>query len=429
MLGFGYLWMFLVLTMVGIPVVFALALAPIASLIAADKVMFLNVLPQKLFFGINQFPLLAIPLFILAGELMNIGGITERIVRFANALVGHMRGGLAQVDTVACMFFSGISGSAVADASALGSILIPAMEREHYSRPFAAAVTTASAVMGPIIPPSIIMVVYAYTMGVSLAALFLAGFLPGLLVCIGLMIANHLIAKRRNYPKRDHRAPNAELLRASAGAILPLMAPVIILGGIVGGIFTPTEAAGVAAIYALLIGMLIYRQLRLRDLYTIFLRSGVASAAILLVIGTAAIFAWVATLSGLPNQLAALIFTISRNPIVLLLLVNLFLLVVGMFLDAGPAILILGPILAPTMQQLGVDPVHFAIIMCINLTIGLATPPVGLILFTTASIARTSLESIAREMLPYYVVLFAILMIVTYVPPVSLTVPRLFGFG
>lgn len=428
MIGLGYLWVFLVLIMLGIPVVFALALSPIAALIAADRLMFLNVLPQKLFFGINQFPLLAIPLFILAGELMNTGGITERIVRFAQALVGHMRGGLAQVDTVACMFFSGISGSAVADASALGSILIPAMARERYGRAFAAAVTTASAVMGPIIPPSIIMVVYAYTMGVSLAALFLAGFIPGFLVCAGLMLANHWVARRRGYPKRERRAPPAELWAATKGAILPLLAPVIILGGIVGGIFTPTEAAGVAVVYALIVGMLIYRQLRWQDLYGIFLRSGVAAAAILLVIGTAAIFGWVATLSGLPNQLASLIFNISQNPILLLLLVNIFLLFVGMFLDAGPAILILGPILAPTMQQLGVDPVHFAIIMCINLSIGLATPPVGLILFATASIARTSLESIAREMLPYYLVLFSVLLIVTYVPEISLLVPRLLGF-
>ena len=429
MIGLGYLWLFLLLIAVGIPVVFALALAPIAALIAADRLVFLDVLPQKLFFGINQFPLLAIPLFILAGELMNTGGITERIVRFAQALVGHMRGGLAQVDTVACMFFSGISGSAVADASALGSILIPAMERERYGRAFAAAVTTASAVMGPIIPPSIIMVVYAYTMGVSLAALFLAGFVPGFLVAVGLMIANNWVARRRNYPRRDRRAPASELWGATKGAILPLMAPVIILGGIVGGVFTPTEAAGVAVVYALFVGMLVYRQLRPRDLYAIFLRSGQAAAAILLVIGTATIFAWIATLSGLPNQLTAIIFSITQNPVLLLLLANIFLLLVGMFLDAGPAILILGPILAPTMGQLGVDPVHFAIIMCINLSVGLATPPVGLILFTTASIAGTSLESIAREMLPYYVVLFTVLMIVTYLPGVSLFLPRFFGFA
>lgn len=429
MIGAGFVWLFLALVVLGIPVVFAMALAPMAAFLAADRAQFLTLVAQKLFTGINQFPLLAIPLFILAGELMNIGGITERIIRFSNALVGHLRGGLAQVDTLACMFFSGLSGSAVADASALGSILIPAMEREGYGRPFAAAVTTASAVMGPIIPPSIIMVVYAFTMGESVAALFLGGFLPGFIVCAGLMLANHWVARRRNYPKRERWAGLEELVAAGLGAVLPLMAPVIILGGILLGIVTPTEAAGVAVVYALVVGMLVYRQLQLRHLPQILLRSGIASAAILLVIGTASVFGWAATMSGLPNKLASTLLGLTADPLTLLFLINVFLLIVGMFMDAGPAILILGPVLAPTMTQLGVDPIHFAMIMCINLSIGLATPPVGLILFATSSIAREPIERIAREMGPHYVVLFLVLMLVTYVPELSMALPRLFGFA
>ena len=331
---------------------------------------------------------------------MNTGGITQRLVRLANALVGHFRGGLAQVNIVSSIFFAGLSGSAVADTSALGSMLIPAMEKEGYTRRFAAAVTAASSVIGPIIPPSIIMVVYAYIMQVSVAALFLAGFVPGVLTGIGLMIMTNILAKRRNYPRNERRAPVGELLAAVRGAVLPLLTPVIILGGILAGVFTPTEAAGAAVVYALVLSVVVLRTLALKDLPGLLLRTGIAASAILLAIGTAAVFGWVATLSGVPNQLAAALFGLSDNPLMLLFLINVLLLIVGMFLDAGPAILILGPILAPTMLQLGVDQVHFAIIMCVNLTIGLATPPMGLILFVASTISGERIEAIARELLP-----------------------------
>jgi TRAP-type transport system large permease protein len=428
MVPLTYLWILIGCMAVGVPIVFALAIAPISAFILADKAMFLQVLPQKILLGINQFPLLAIPLFILAGEIMNTGGITQRLVRLANALVGHFRGGLAQVNVVSSIFFAGLSGSAVADTSALGSMLIPAMEREGYTRRFAAAVTAASSVIGPIIPPSIIMVVYAYIMQVSVAALFLAGFLPGVLTGIGLMFMTNILARRRNYPRNERRAPVGELLGAARGAVLPLLTPVIILGGILAGVFTPTEAAGAAVVYALLLSLFVLRTLSLKDLPALLLRTGVAASAILLAIGTAAVFGWVATLSGVPNKLAAAIFAFSDNPLMLLFLVNVLLLVVGMFLDAGPAILILGPILAPTMLQLGIDPVHFAIIMCVNLTIGLATPPMGLILFVASTISGERIEAIAKELLPYFVVHLTIIFLITYVPALSLTLPRLLGF-
>ncbi len=428
MISFVYLWILVGCIAIGVPIVFALGIAPVAAFVLADRPVFLQLLAQKLYLGIDQFPLVAIPLFILAGEIMNSGGITERLVRLANALVGHFRGGLAQVNIVSSIFFSGLSGSAVADTSALGSMLIPAMERQGYKRSFAAAVTAASSVIGPIIPPSIIMVIYAYVMQVSVGALFLAGLVPGILTGIGLMLVTSYLARTRDFPIAHERAPVSEVTSAAFSAALPLMTPVIIIGGILAGVFTPTEAAGAAVAYALVLSLFVLRTMSYRDVPRLLLRAGVASAAILLAIGTAAIFGWVATLSGVPQHVAGFVTTLSANPLLVLLAVNILLLFVGMFLDAGPAILILGPILGPTMAALGIDPLHFAIIMCVNLTIGLATPPMGLILFVAATVSQQRIEKIAWEMMPYYIVHIAIIALVTYVPIVALGLPRAFGF-
>lgn len=424
-----FFWILLALMAIGVPIVFALGIAPVAGFLLADKAVFLQLLPQRLFLGINQFPLLAIPLFLLAGEIMNIGGLTLSLVRFANALVGHLRGGLAHVNILASILFAGLSGSAVADTSALGSILIPAMEKDGYSRRFAAAITAASSVIGPIIPPSIIMVVYGLVMNVSVAGLFAAGIVPGILMGAGLMIATKIIAKKRNFPMRESRAPIGEVAVSLRGAILPLLTPVIILGGILSGVFTPTEAAGAAVAYAFFISFFILRSLKVGDLAPIFLRTGVASAAILLVVGTATVFGGIVTLSGFPARLGDFVFGLTDNPLLLLLLVNILLLIVGMFLDASPAILILGPILGPTMLQLGVDPLHFAIIMCVNLTVGLATPPLGLVLFVASSLTRIPVLHIAREMAPFLVIHIIIILLITYVPAISMTIPRLLGFA
>ena len=428
MISLTYLWILFICIAIGVPIVFALGIAPVAAFVMADRTVFLQLLAQKLYLGIDQFPLVAIPLFILAGEIMNTGGITERLVRLANALVGHFRGGLAHVNVVSSMFFAGLSGSAVADTSALGSMLIPAMERQGYSRSFAAAVTAASSVIGPVIPPSIIMVIYAYVMQVSVGALFLAGIIPGILTGIGLMLVTSYLARHRNFPIAHERAPAKEVASATFSAALPLMTPVIIIGGILAGVFTPTEAAGAAVAYALILSIFVLRTMSVREVPRLLLRSAVSSAAILLAIGTAVIFGWVATLSGVPQQVAGVVTTLSADPLIVLLVVNVLLLFVGMFLDAGPAILILGPILGPTMAALGIDPLHFAIIMCVNLTIGLATPPMGLILFVAATVSQQRIEKIAWEMLPYYIVHIAIIALVTYVPVVALGLPRAFGF-
>ncbi|MFT5447048.1 MAG: tripartite ATP-independent transporter DctM subunit [Gammaproteobacteria bacterium] len=423
-----FFWVFLAAMALGVPIVFALGFAPVVGFLATDKLIFMNMIVQRSFAGINQFPLLAIPFFILAGEVMNQGGITIRLVNFANAVVGHLRGGLAHVNVVTSMLFAGLSGSAVADTSAIGSLLIPAMEKAGYSRKFAAAITAASSVIGPIIPPSIIMVIYAFMMNVSVAGLFAAGLVPGLIVGFSLMAATAVISKKRNYPKAERRATLREFGVATRGAILPLLTPVIILGGILGGVFTPTEAASVAAGYALFLSLFVLKTIKFNDLGGIFLRAATSSSAILLVVGTATAFAWIATLSQVPVQMTDLIFSISDNPLLLLFLINVLLLVVGMFLDAGPAILILGPILAPTMVQLGIEPLHFAIIMCVNLTVGLATPPMGLILFVASSVSRLGVEVIAREMLPFLAIEIAVIFLITYVPAISLTLPKLLGF-
>ncbi|MCB9944724.1 MAG: TRAP transporter large permease [Geminicoccaceae bacterium] len=426
-LAFFYI---LVLVMVlGVPIVFALIFAPMVGIMLQDKLVFLSMMPQRIFSGINQFPLLAIPMFILAGEIMNHGGITIRLVNFANSIVGHLRGGLAQVNVVSSMLFAGLSGSAVADTSALGSILIPAMEKDGYTRRFSAAITAASSVIGPVIPPSIIMVVYAYIMGVSVAGLFAAGFIPGILMGGGLMLMTGHLAKKRNYPKAERRATAAEVRTAFTSAFLPLLTPVIILGGILSGVFTPTEAAAAAVAYALLLSLFVTRTPSVRQLPDMLYRSGIASSSILLVIGAATVFGWVTSLSGMPTAVSGLLLGISDNPWVVLLCVNLLLLIVGMFFDAGPAILILGPLIGPTVIGLGVDPLHFAIVMCVNLTIGLATPPMGLVLFVASTLTRLSIVEIAKDMWPFLFVHLVVILLITYIPALTMTLPRLLGLA
>ncbi|MGF1474956.1 MAG: TRAP transporter large permease [Geminicoccaceae bacterium] len=425
-----FFWLFLLLLGCGVPVFFVLLLAPGISLFIAGQTQFYAQILSRLYNGMYSFPLMAIPFFILAGELMNSGGITLSLVRFAQSLIGHVRGGLAQVNILTSILFAGLSGSAVADTSALGSMLIPAMEKQGYSRKFSAAVTAASSVIGPIIPPSGIMIIYAFIIKeVSPAALFAAGIVPGLLVGFGLMLMTSYIARKRDYPVASRRATWGETAGTFKGAFLPLLTPIIILGGILAGIFTPTEAAGVAAFYALILSVFVLRTVTFAELPQVFYRAAVSSGVIMLLVGAAVAFAWVVTVSGAPRQITAFILGISENPYLLLFLINIMLLFIGMFLDAGPAILILGPILSPIMAQLGVHPLHFAIIMCVNVTVGLATPPMGLELFTAASISKEKVEAIARELLPFLAIEIAVIFLLTYVPALSMTVPRLLGWA
>ncbi|WP_339774753.1 TRAP transporter large permease [uncultured Thalassospira sp.] len=418
----------LLAALIGVPIVFALAFGPLLDFFLQGNDAMLKISLQRWFAGINQFPLLAVPLFILAGEIMNAGDITRRLVRLAQVLVGHLRGGLAHVNILSSILFAGLSGSAVADASALGSMLVPAMERDGYSRRFATAVTAASAVIGPIIPPSIIMIVYAYIMNVSVGALFAAGVVPGLLMGVSLMVMTAFLARKHDLPKQEKRADFKEVGKAVTQGFFPMLTPVIILGGILLGIVSPTEAAAIAVVYALGLSLFV-RSLSLSELPDIFCRSAKSSAVILLMIGSAALLGWVLNMSGVPQSLAGTVLGLTDSTLLFLLAANLLLLVTGMFLDAGPAILILGPILGPTLLGLGLDPVHFAVIMCLNLTIGLATPPFGLILFTASAVSGVKVEQIVRSMLPFYFVHGVVLLLVTYVPAISLTLPRWLGFS
>jgi len=423
----AFFWIFVMLLALGMPVVFALLVGPGLSLVMDEQQQYFPALLSRLYNGIDSFPLLAVPFFILAGELMNSGGITERIVRFSQSLVGHVRGGLAQVNILSSMLFAGISGSAVADASAIGKMMVPAMERNGYSRAFAAAVTAAAAVIGPIIPPSGIMILYGFVMNVSIGALFAGGIVPGIMIGLALMTVTRLLARRYNLPIASRKATWRERGRSLRGASLALLMPFILLGGMLGGIFTATEAAAVAAAYALVVTRFVLRTLSFADMRHVFIATAVQSGVILMLVGAAVTFGWLVTVSGMAERMAALLVGITDDPLLLLLLLNLLLFLIGMFLDAGPAILILGPVLAPIFTTLGVDPVHFALIMCINLTVGLATPPMGLVLFVVASVANERIEPIVRALLPFLAVEIAVIFMVTYIPALTLTVPRWLG--
>ena len=485
-----FLPVFLVFLMIGLPVFFALLAAPGILLWLNGQERDLALLYRNVYNGMDSFPLMALPFFLLAGELMNRGGITTRLVEFAQAFMGHLRGGLAHVNILSSILFAGLSGSAVADTSALGSTLIPAMEKNGYTRRFAAAVTAASSVIGPIIPPSGIMIIYAYVMGQSVAALFLAGIVPGILVGVGLMLVVWRMADRYDLPKAERivhanqeisaleywvsfvllRLNLAGLLTALLSfttpefvsnwvnfavalivvhlslmsyrkrvgrdfrlickkAVAPLQTPIIILGGILIGVFTPTEAAAIAVAYALVVSFLVLRSMRLGDLWPVLLRSAMASATVLLLVGAAVAFKTVVSLSHAPEIMADALLGLSENPLVLLFLINVLLFIVGMFMDAGPAIIILGPILGPVFTSLGVDPIHFAIIMSVNLTVGLATPPMGLVLFVASAVSGEKVERIARTILPFLAVEVLVIFLITYIPAISMTIPRLTGFA
>ena len=423
-----FLPIFLLFLMIGLPVFFGLLAAPGLLLWLNGQPRDLALLYRNVYNGMDSFPLMAIPFFMLAGVLMNRGGITARLIEFSQAIMGHFRGGLAHVNILSSMLFAGLSGSAVADTSAIGSMLIPAMVKNGYTRKFSAAITAASSVIGPIIPPSGIMIIYSYVMGESVAALFLAGIIPGILVGLGLMLMTWVMAQRYDFPVATKRSTWSERGNASIKAFFPLLTPVIILGGILGGIFTPTEASAVAVAYALIVSLFILKSMTVRDLPKVLTEAAMVSSVVLLLVGAAMAFKTVVSLSHAPEILAAWILSLSDNPLILLFLINLLLFVVGMFLDAGPAIIILAPILGPIFINLGVHPVHFAIILSVNLTVGLATPPMGLVLFVASSVSGERIESISKAILPFLAVEVVVIFMITYIPAVSLAIPRYFGF-
>ena len=426
-MSIAFFWFFVMLLALGTPVVFALLVGPGLGLVLDGQRQYFPALLSRFYNGVDSFPLLAVPFFILAGELMNAGGITRSIVNFSLSLVGHVRGGLAQVNILSSMLFAGISGSAVADASAIGKMLVPAMVQNGYKRSFAAGVTAAAAVIGPIIPPSGIMVLYGFVMNVSIGALFAAGIVPGIMIGLGLMLVTRLLAARHGLPVAARRATWPERGKAFREAALALVMPVILLGGMLSGFFTATEAAAVAAAYALIVAPFVLRTVGWSDLKRIFVATAMQSGVILMLVGAAVTLAWLVTVSGMAQGIANAMLGLTDNVYLLLFLLNLLLFAVGMVLDAGPAILILGPVLAPVFVGMGVHPVHFALVMCVNLTVGLATPPMGLVLFVAASVSGERVESIVRAMLPFLAIEVVVIFLITYFPALTLTVPRLLG--
>ena len=418
----------ILLALTGLPLVFAILGASVVTLLVAKPEMPLVLVTQIFMNGMDQFLLLAIGFFFLAGELMNRGGITRRIVGFATALVGHLRGGLAQVNVVSSLFFSGISGSAVADTAAVGSVMIPAMKREGYSAAFSAAVTQASSVVGPIIPPSIPIIVYAVLAEQSVGAMFLAGILPGLVIGLSLMVAVAILARRRGFP-RSPRASAREVARTGADALVALLTPVIIVGGILGGVMTATEAGAVACLYALAAGALYFRELSLAGLWRALIEAARGTAMILVIVGASALFAWIVADLRLSRAVGDAILAVSDSPVVFLLLVNLAALGLGLFLDPLAALVILVPLLLPNAVALGVDPVHFGVVLVFNLMIGLTTPPVGYLIYLSAHIAEERPERVMREGLPFLAALFAALLLLTLVPAITTILPQLYSGG
>lgn len=405
------------------PVAFAMGVASLGGLLTYGQVP-LNAIVTRMFVAVDSFTLLAIPFFIAAGEIMNACGITQRIVDFSSCLVGHIRGGLAHVTIVAEMFFSGISGSATADVSAIGSMIIPAMEADGYDKDFAVAVNASAATMGPTIPPSIMMVIYGGIANVSVAALFLGGIIPGLLTGGGLMALCYVIAVRRNYPKR-RRATLGELWTTLRRAILALMMPIIVLGGILFGIFTATEAGVVAVAYAVVIGCFVYKTIHLRDLYTLLLDAAVTTSVAMLVIATAAIFAWLLSWEGFATKVMDVLLAVSTNRYVLMLMILVALFIVGLVLEGLPILVIFGPILVPIVLKAGMDLVHFGVVLIFAATIGSVSPPVGILTFICCSIAKISVSQVSRLLWPFVAVMMAVLLLVAYIPQTVLVLANL----
>ncbi|MSP50689.1 MAG: TRAP transporter large permease [Alphaproteobacteria bacterium] len=421
MLGYFAIWLSLIA--LAMPVAFSLAFMGIAWLFIEGQSI--TQAAQRLIGGIDSFPLLAVPCFVLAGIAMNAGGVSVRIYDFARALVGHLTGGLGHVNVIGSVIFSGMSGSAIADAGGLGILEVKAMKEDGYKASFAGALTCASCIIGPLIPPSIPMVLYGVISNTSVGALFLAGVVPGLLTAAMLMIHVYFYARGRPELARHRRAGLRELWLAFRRAFLALLTPLIIMGGIFGGIFTPTEAAAVAAIYALALGLFIYGDLKLSDLPRVFKEAVNTSAVVGFIVAGASLFGWVLARERVPQAIAEAFLGLSTDPLVILVIINLVMLVLGCFMEGIAIMILMVPVFLPVIQQVGIDPVHFGVVVTMNLMIGILTPPFGVALFTVAKVGRIPFEDLAREILPFLPGLILVLFALTYFPSLSMTLPRL----
>lgn len=414
---------FLALFVLGFPVVLAIGVPCIVYILAKD--LPIDLVAQRTLYALDSFPLVAVPVFLFVGSLMNSAGISRYIYQFADTAVGRLPGGLAQVNIFGSLVFAGMSGSALADIGGIGRIEIDAMRKKGFSGAFAAAVTSSSAIVGPIFPPSIPLIIYGTVTGVSVIQLLLGGIVPGLICVAMLMLMTGWLAVRRGYPRAGRWPTLAELWRDLKPAFPAILAPLILIGGMLAGFFTPTEIAAVTVAYAILISTLFYRELTWPGLLAAAFEAIRASAGILLIVAVAALFGWILSVEQVPQQLTGVLLSISKDPYVLLLLVNLLLLLVGMFLDSTTAILVIAPIIAKPLVMAGVDPVHLGMVVVFNLMIGLLTPPMGLALYLVADIAKVTMRDVLREMAPYYVPLVATLLLITYVPELTTWLPRL----
>jgi C4-dicarboxylate transporter DctM subunit len=413
-----------VFLLIGVPIAIALGASALLTIYFTTTLP-LTIMTQKAFTSLDSFPLLAIPFFMLAGILMGKGGVSKRLLNLATILVGWMIGGLALVTVVSCMFFAAISGSGPATVAAIGSFMIPSMREKNYGEGFSAAVAAASGSIGVIIPPSIPFVLYGVIGGVSVGSMFLAGILPGIILGAGLMIVSFLISKKRDYkPEKRVNYSTKELLKSLYDAKWALLIPVIILGGIYGGIFSPTEAAVVAVVYAIIIGVFVHKELTMKDLYDSFREAVVINATTMIIIGLSISFAYIMTLEQIPASIADFITNLSTNPFVILLVINLLLLIVGMFIDTISALVVLTPILLPIVTAVGVDPIHFGVILVANLAIGFITPPLGVNLFVASSVSGVKIEKISMAILPFLFSMIISLLVITYVPALSIWLPE-----
>jgi tripartite ATP-independent transporter DctM subunit len=418
---------FLVFLGIGVPIAWSIGLSGLLTLfVGIDAIPAFTTLAQRMGTGLDSFTLLAIPFFILAGQLINKGGLAHRLIKLAKDLMGSLPGGLAHVNVVAAMLFGAIAGSAVAAASAIGSILGPRMEEEGYTKEFGAAVNITSSTTGLLIPPSNILIIYSLASGgVSIAALFLAGYLPGILTGLALMVVAAVWAKKKNFPVGE-RTSIKETSKSFVRALPALLLLFIVIGGIIGGVFTATEASAIAVIYTLVLGF-IYKELKVDELPQVFLEAVKTTSIVMLLIATSIAMSWVMSFEEIPQTVTEALLSLSDNKIVILLMINVILLFVGTFMDMTPAVLIFTPIFLPIVVDLGIDPIHFGIIMILNLSIGLCTPPVGTILFVGVGVAKTTIVKVIKPLMPLFIAMIVALMIITYFPQISLWLPELFG--
>jgi tripartite ATP-independent transporter DctM subunit len=424
----AFIIIFIVLLFIGMPVAFIMLLSSAVYFFIGGNMMFLWSFPERMFSGLDSFVFLALPFFMLAGEIMNRSEMSERLVEFATLVIGRVRGGLAQVNVLTSILFAGLTGIALGDVAALGKIFIPSMEKQGYTRSFAAAVTGASSIVGPIIPPSGLIVIYCAFMGVSVGGMFIAAIIPGLLIGLSDMLIVALLAKKKNFPVFKVPFSKEIYWRSFMSASIALLMPVLIIGGILSGVFTPTEAAGASVVYALFVGLTITRKLNFATIRQALKTASRDSARLFIILAAAAVVSWIFAIENVDEKLASTLLTITTNKIILILGMNLFYLMLGLWLDPGTALIIFAPVIAPFAYKLGIHPFQLGIMLIINVNIGILTPPVGFVLFAISSISKTSIGEITRDLLPFLAINILVVLLVGFIPPLTLWLPEIFGF-